>query len=305
VRIVSALQESGLTVAMTGDGANDAQAIRLADVGIALGERSTAAARQAADLVVAEERIEAIIDALLEARALWRAVRDAVGLLVGGNVGEIAFTVFGGLRLGRSPLNPRQLLLVNLLTDTAPALAMAIRPPKDRDPETLLREGPEASLGAALNREILVQGLATGCAGALAWGLYRNFRDDERADTVGLLAVVGSQLAQALARGGHATSVRRAALGSAAILLGVVEIPGLSQAFGCRPLGPIGLLTAASASIGATAATRLARRYLDGSKAPHEKAGAESEAPWPPHTLDHERPHILPSGGVNSHTRTP
>jgi magnesium-transporting ATPase (P-type) len=262
VRIVNALQEAGLTVAMTGDGANDAQAIRLADVGIALGERSTAAARQAADLIVGEERIEAIIDALLESRALWRAVRDAVGLLVGGNVGEIAFTVFGGLRLGRSPLNPRQLLLVNLLTDTAPALAMASRPPKDRDPEALLREGPEASLGAALNREILVQGAATGLAGALAWGVYRRLGDESRADTVGLLALVGSQLAQALARGGHAAAVRRAALGSAGILLGVVQVPGLSEAFGCRPLGPLGLLTAGGASLGATAAIRFTRRYL-------------------------------------------
>lgn len=256
--IVEALQESGATVAMTGDGANDAQAIRLADVGIAVGERSTAAARNAADLVVPDERIEAILDALLEGRALWRAVRDAVALLVGGNVGEILHTVVGGLITGRSPLNPRQLLLVNLLTDTAPALAIAVRPPSRLDPETLLGEGPEASLGARLNREILVQGVATGAAGALAWTTARTLGDRRGADTVGLLALVGSQMAHALDTSGHARPVQIASLGALGILLGIVQTPGLSHAFGCRPLGPLGLAQAAGASFLSLALARAA-----------------------------------------------
>jgi cation-transporting ATPase I len=93
VRIVKALQRAGRVVGMTGDGANDAAAIRLADVGIALGERSTLAARDAADLIVVDERIETIVDAIAEGRAMWSSVRDAVAILTGGNLGEIGFSL--------------------------------------------------------------------------------------------------------------------------------------------------------------------------------------------------------------------
>jgi cation-transporting P-type ATPase I len=108
VRVVRALQRAGRVVAMTGDGANDAQAIRLADVGIAFGERSTPATREAADLLVTDNRIETIVGALLEGRALWASTRAAAAILVGGNLGEIAFTVAGAAASGRQePPRPR------------------------------------------------------------------------------------------------------------------------------------------------------------------------------------------------------
>jgi cation-transporting P-type ATPase I len=135
VRIIRALQARGRVVAMTGDGANDSPAIQLADAGIAIGSHAAAAAREAADLVVTDARIETIVDAILEGRALWPAVRDAVSVLVGGNLGEIAFTLAGGVVTGSSPLNARQLLLVNLITDTLPALALALKPPRRKDAE--------------------------------------------------------------------------------------------------------------------------------------------------------------------------
>jgi cation-transporting P-type ATPase I len=266
VRIVRSLQRRGRVVAMTGDGANDAPAIRLADVGVALGERATPAARRAADLVVTDERIETLVEAVLEGRALWRSVRDAVALLVGGNLGEIAFTVVGGLLEGRSPLNARQLLLVNLLTDTAPALAIALRRPSHTAPEQLLREGPDVSLGDALNRDIVWRATVTAGATTAAWLSARMLGTRKRADTVALLTLVGSQLGQTLAIGGRDPTVLIAGLGSSAMLLALVETPIVSGFFGSRPLGPIGLGQAAVASAAATGIAVAGPKLVDAAK---------------------------------------
>ncbi len=254
VRIVKAFQKAGRVVAMTGDGANDAPAIRLADVGIALGERSTPAARGAADLVVTDERIETIVRAILEGRALWSAVRDAVSILVGGNLGEIAFTLFGGLVDGTSPLNGRQLLLVNLLTDALPALAIALRRPRGVTPEQLLREGPEASLGEALTRDLAWRAAITSASTSAAWIAARLTGSRERASSVALLTLVGTQLGQTLLAGGRSPSVLAAGVGSLAALLGAVETPGVSGFFGSTPVGPLGLVQAGVASTMGTAA---------------------------------------------------
>jgi cation-transporting ATPase I len=248
LRLVRALRQAGRSVAMTGDGANDAPAIRLAEVGIALGEKATEAARQAADIVVTDGRIETIVRAVLEGRALWRSVRDAVALLVGGNLGEIGFTLFSGLSEGRSGLNTRQLLLLNLLTDVAPALAIAVRPPGDLDPEQVLREGPEASLGHSLDREILRKAAITALTSALARASAERSGERRRADTVGLLTLVGTQLGQMLSGGRRDPLTLLTGVGSLAGLVATVQTPGLSQAFGCRPLGPLGLLQAGAAT---------------------------------------------------------
>ncbi|MFO8238027.1 MAG: cation-transporting P-type ATPase [Prochlorococcaceae cyanobacterium] len=254
LRLVRALQQAGRTVAMGGDGANDAPAIRLAQVGIALGERATDAARQAADLVVTDGSIETIGRSVLEGRALWRSVRDAVGLLVGGNLGEIGFTVLTALAEGRSVLNTRQLLLANLLTDVAPALTIATRPPRDGEERTLALEGPDASLGDSLDRDILRRGVVTALTAALSRGLAQG-RGSAAADTVGLVTLIGTQLTQMAGSGQGELRTAVAALGSYAGLVALVETPPLAAAFGCTPMTAADLAQATAVSLLGAAVT--------------------------------------------------
>lgn len=263
VRIVRSLQRAGRSVAMTGDGANDAPAIRLADVGLALGTRATTAARDAADVVILDDRVETIVDAIAEGRTMWASVRDAVAVLVGGNLGEIAFTLGGSVLAGSSPLNARQLLLVNLLTDIAPAMAIAVRPPADRTVESLLREGPDRSLGEALNRAIAVRAVSTAAGAGAAWAVARVTGTPTRASTVALVALVGAQLGQTLSTGGRSPAVVLAGVGSAAVLAAIVQTPGVSRLFGCTPLGPVGWATGLTAAGLATAGSVVLPRHLD------------------------------------------
>jgi cation-transporting ATPase I len=253
VRVVRALQRAGGVVAMVGDGANDAPAIRLANVGIAIGERSTGAAQAAADIVLTDERVETLAEAVWEGRAMWASVRDAVSILVGGNLGEIGFTLGAGLIDGRPPLNARQLLLVNLLTDVAPAMAIALRPPSLDSLRALAHEGPERSLGARLSRDIVSRASVTALGASSAYLVSRLTAGPERAGTVGLVALVGTQLGQTLLSGQFSRPVVLTSAASSLALAAMVQTPGVSHAFGCRPLGPIGWATALGASAGATA----------------------------------------------------
>ena len=254
VRIVAAYQRAGLPVAMTGDGANDAAAIRLADVGLALGERCTPAARDAADIVIADGRVETIVDAIIEGRALWAAVRDAIAILLGGNLGEVVFTAGTTVLTGRSPLNARQLLLVNLLTDIAPALTIAVRQPTGRTPQQLAAEGPELSLGAPLRRKIALRAVTTASGAAAAWSIASTRGRPRRASTTALVALVGTQLGQTIASSWTDPLTVGVALGSAALLCATVQTPVVSSLFGCVPLGPVAWATAVGSASAATAA---------------------------------------------------
>ena len=277
VRIVEALQSTGQAVAMTGDGGNDAAAIRLADAGIALGADAAPAARDAADLVVTDARVETIVDAVVEGRGMWRSVRDAVSILIGGNLGEILFMLASGVIRSTPALNARQILLVNLFTDVAPALAIALRHPPQVTPEQLLHEGPEQSLGEPLRRDIAWRAALTGTAATIAWVLAVLTLQRKRASTVGLLTVVCAQLGQTLTSAKPDPVVWAAALGSAAALLAIIETPVVSHALGCRPLGPLGLTTAVGASTAAMVGSAIIPNIGRWAEAVREKLPVEPE----------------------------
>ncbi|OBG96618.1 HAD family hydrolase [Mycobacterium sp. E3251] len=281
VQIVAALQDSGQAVAMVGDGANDAAAIRMADVGIGVSGRGSSAARGAADIVLTDNDLGVLLDALVEGRGMWGGVRDAVGILVGGNVGEVLFTLIGtALGTGRAPVGTRQLLLVNLLTDMFPALAVAVTPqfsePEedeegvDRDAEELHRafqlatlSGPPPSLDAPLMRQIVTRGAITAAGATAAWAIGRWTPGTERrTSTMGLTALVTTQLAQTLLTRRHSPLVLGTALGSAGVLVAIVQTPGVSHFFGCTPLGPVAWTGVISATAGATVVSVLAPNWL-------------------------------------------
>ena len=193
VQIVQTLRRLGHVCAMVGDGANDAAAIRAASMGIGVSARGSHPARTAADMLLLDGRVDALLDALDEGRQLWRRVQSAVSVLLGGNAGEVAFALIGSAISGRTPLNTRQLLLVNMLTDALPAAALAVSPPQ---PGTRgAGRGPDQ---AALWRTVAVRGAATAAGATAAWVLASLTGRQRRASTVGLVALVATQLGQTL-----------------------------------------------------------------------------------------------------------
>jgi cation-transporting ATPase I len=259
LRIVEALQAAGHVVAMTGDGTNDAAAIRLADVGIGVAAKESSAATSAADLVLADVDVGHIHEALLEGRALWHRVREAVSILVGGNAGEVAFMVLGTALAGRAPISVRQMLLVNMLTDMFPALAVAVDTGEDRSRST---EAPSAALGATLARAVAIRGTATALGATLAWTVGRYTGRARRAGSMGLAALIGTQLLQTLATGWRSPLVVATTLASAAALVAVIELPGISHFFGCTPIGPVAWAVVVASAIAATLLALLAPRLI-------------------------------------------
>ncbi|MDX2933802.1 cation-translocating P-type ATPase [Streptomyces ipomoeae] len=249
LQVVEALRDAGLVVGMVGDGANDAAAIRAADVGVGIQARGSAAARNAADLVLTDEDLSVLIEAVTEGRSLWHSVTDAVAILIGGNAGEVGFGILGTLLAGSAPLSTRQMLLVNLFTDLFPAMAVAVTPKEEpsgadgdeKDGDALGAEPlGTALLGAPLTRQIRHRALTTCLGATIAWLIGRFTPGTaRRSRTMALCAVVGTQLAQTLADRRHSPLVRATTLGSAAALVALIQIPGASHFFGCTPLGPL------------------------------------------------------------------
>jgi cation-transporting ATPase I len=160
--------------------------------------------------------------------------------------------MFGTALGGSSPVNTRQFLLVNLLTDAFPALAVAVTPPRSPASvtpqvadalsghpfETVLREGPQAGFTAELRRAVLARAATTSVGASAAWLLGRFTGPGARAGTMGLAALVSTQLAQTALVGRRSPLVLLTAFASALILVGIVQNPLLSRLFGCVPLDP-------------------------------------------------------------------
>jgi cation-transporting ATPase I len=263
LRIIGALQGGGRVVAMSGDGANDAAAIRLADVGIGMEAHGSTSARTAADLVLTRPDLTLLLDALVEGRAMWNRVRDAVAVLVGGNAGEVLFTLVGTLLAGRAPLGTRQFLLVNMLTDLLPSMAIALAPsPQDGDQRLGLLRSGAPSLGEPLLRDIAVRGAVTAVGALTAWQVGRLTGTRRRSSTMALAALVGTQLGQTVLAGGRDPLIVVTMAASVLVLAVIVQTPGISQFFGCTPLGPVAWATVVTCAVGTTLLAAVTGRFL-------------------------------------------
>jgi len=256
VQIVQTLERMGRVCAMVGDGANDAAAIRAATVGIGVAARGSDPARTAADVMLLDGRIDALLDAVDEGRQLWRRVQAAVSVLLGGNAGEVAFAIAGTAITGSSPLNTRQLLLVNLLTDALPAAALAVSPVNGAGRGA--GRGPDQ---AALWRTVAVRGGTTAAAAFAAWVLASVTGRPKRASTVALVALVATQLGQTLIDS-HSPLVVGTAVGSLLAMAAMISTPGVSQLLGSTPLGPVGWGQALATAAAATAAAAIAPQVV-------------------------------------------
>jgi cation-transporting P-type ATPase I len=258
VQVVQTLEGGGTICAMVGDGSNDAAAIRAASVGIGVVAGGSDPAHMAADVVLVDARIEALVHAIEEGRQLWQRVQAAVSVLLGGNAGEVLFAIIGSAIAGTSPLNTRQLLLVNMLTDALPAAALAVSDPSAPiDPDL---RGPDRP---ALWRAVAIRGVTTAAATTAAWAMASVTGRPTRASTVALVALVGAELGQTLLDS-HAPLVVVTAVGSLGVMGTLISIPVVSQLLGCTPLGPVGWGQALGAAAGATVAVAVLNRVVEG-----------------------------------------
>jgi Ca2+-transporting ATPase len=249
LRVVKALKSQGAIVAMTGDGVNDAPAVKEADIGVAMGLGGTDVTKEAAALVLADDNYATIVAAVEEGRVIFDNIRKFLRYLLGCNTGEI-LTMFGGLLLGLpAPLLPIQILWINLVTDGLPAIALGLEPAEPGVMERPPRPSREGIFARGLGIKIILQGILIGAATLGIYLLKLRNADLALARTAAFSTLVFAQLGFVfrcrsenprffLNRTTHNSGLIGAVTISGLMQLAVVNVAWLQRIFATRKLAP-------------------------------------------------------------------
>lgn len=265
IRIVKAWQNRGHIVAMTGDGVNDAPALKKADIGVAMGITGTEVSKDAASMILADDNFATIIKAVSNGRNVYRNIKNSIQFLLSGNMAGIFCVLYTSLL--SLPFKPVHLLFINLITDSLPAIAIGMEPPE----EGLLKEPPrnpkEGILTASFIRDILVQGALIAAATMWAYTTGLHEGGAGRACTMAFSTLTLARLFHGFnCRSSH--SIIRLGLGSnlysvmafqlgVVLLAAVLFVPGLQIMFAAADLSLSQLTTLAAAAFLPTLAIQI------------------------------------------------
>ena len=262
VRIVKAFQSRGAVTAMTGDGVNDAPALRCADIGCAMGINGTDVAKNSADMILTDDNFSTIVEAVEQGRGIFENIRKTVHFLLSSNIGEILTVLCAFLCRLPSPLLAIQLLWVNLVTDSLPALALGVEP---SDPDIMKKpsDTKKSIFSGGAGRNIIIEGCFIGALAFLAFTIGRVFFDTSNEPVIGrtmTFAVLSiSQLVHSFNLKSEHSIFKTGILGNTKLIfafiiglvmqISVISIPFLAEIFKAVPLNSLQWLIVALLSI--------------------------------------------------------
>lgn len=249
VRIVKAFKAKGKIVAMTGDGVNDSPALKNADIGIAMGKGGTDVAKNAADMILTDDNFVTIVEAVKEGRTIYDNIKKAVHFLIATNIGEIV-TIFMGLVFGiKSPLLAIQLLWVNLVTDSLPAIAIGLEKPEKNIMNRLPRNPQKSLFADGLWSSIILEGIMMGMLTLFAFSMGNKLWGLDVGRTMAFVAIGLIELVHSLNIKSNESIFKSGIFENkylvGAFVLGafmqivVVIVPGLAKIFSLSPLNSV------------------------------------------------------------------